>query len=319
MSNPANPRFARLPDGRRLAYLSAGPPDGALVLYLHGAIGSPQHACPELDAVVEELGIRYIMVSRPGFGGSDPLPGRTLLGFAADIAALAEQLGSERFAVVGVSAGGPYALACAHELPERVAVAAVVSSMSPSPGAQLGGGLGLPARAALRVLRRHPRACARAAAAVLEVVRRHPRLVARIMTAGAAPADRRRLDESESRELAAARFLAAAGGGVAGMIDDYLLCSGSWGFQLCDVRVPVQLWHGVQDPLVPVDEALHMATALPRVQTALDPDEGHFFYRRRLREIVAEINSILAPGGDRDMTPSRALTAAGSPAGRGSR
>ena len=76
------------------------------------------------------------------------------------------------------------------------------------------------------------------------------------------------------------------------MIDDYLLCSAPWGFQLCDIRVPVQLWHGVQDTLVPVDEALHMATALPRVQTALDPDEGTSS-TRRLREIV-ESRRVLA-------------------------
>jgi pimeloyl-ACP methyl ester carboxylesterase len=305
MSDCAHPRFARLPDGRRLAYLSAGPPDGALVMYLHGAIGSPQRSCPELDAVVDEFAIRYVMVSRPGFGGSDPLPGRSLRGFAADAAALAEHLGRERFAVVGVSAGGAYALACAHELPERVAVAAVVSSMSPSPRVQLGGGLPLPARAGLGLLRSYPRACGRAAAALLEIVRRQPRLVARVMKAGAPPIDRRQLEESESRELAAARFLAAAGGGVAGMIDDYLLCSDPWGFRLCDVRVPVQLWHGVQDTLVPVDEALHMATALPRVRTALDPDEGHFFYRRRLREIVGEISSVLAPGSGKNVARRR--------------
>jgi pimeloyl-ACP methyl ester carboxylesterase len=318
MSDPANVRFARLLDGRRLAYLSAGPPDGPLVMYLHGAIGAPHRGCPELDAAVDEFGIRYVMVSRPGFGGSDPLPGRTLLGFAADAGALAEHLGRDRFAVVGVSAGGPYALACAHALPERVAVAAVVSSMSPSPKTQLGGGLPLPARTGLRMLRRRPRACARAGGALLEIARRHPRLVARVLTAGAPPAERRQLEEREARERAAERFLAAAGGGIAGMIDDYVLCSGPWGFSLREVRVPVQLWHGVQDPLVPVDEALHMAAALPRVQTALDPDEGHFFYRRRLREIVGDVHRVLTADGAGDVARSRyggAVTAAGSPAG----
>ncbi len=103
--------------------------DGALVVYLHGAIGSPQSVCPELQATVEGLGVRYVMVSRPGFGGSDPVPGRTLASFAGDVAQLADALDRARFAVVGVSAGGPYALACAHELPRRVAVAGVVSCM----------------------------------------------------------------------------------------------------------------------------------------------------------------------------------------------
>src|SRR5436305_7628400 len=124
-----HPRFVCLRDGRRLQFAEAGPRDGSLVLYLHGAIGSPQCGCPELEAVAHQLGIRYVMVSRPGFGDSDPLPGRSLLDFAGDAAQLADQLGHERFAVVGVSAGGPYALACAHELAHRVSVATGVSSM----------------------------------------------------------------------------------------------------------------------------------------------------------------------------------------------
>jgi pimeloyl-ACP methyl ester carboxylesterase len=117
MNAPTDSFAVSLRDGRRLAYRCAGPPDGMLVLYLHGAIGSPQTVCPELEAVVAELGVRYVMVSRPGFGGSDPLAGRTMLRFADDVAQLADALGHERFAVVGVSTGGPYALACAMSYP----------------------------------------------------------------------------------------------------------------------------------------------------------------------------------------------------------
>ena len=303
MSPIPHQRLAPLRDGRWIAYLACGPADGLLVFYLHGAIGSPQQVCPELEAVVDELGVRYVMVSRPGFGESDPLPGRTLTGFAADLAELADQFGSQCFAVVGVSAGGPYALACAHELPDRVQAAAVVSSMSGS-GAHPASGASLPLRAGLRALRRWPRAGASAGDALLGLARAHPRLVEGVMRRGAPPADRRLLVASEAREQAATRFLAAARCGVGGMIDDYGLCAGDWGFALGDISPPVQLWHGVQDPLVPVDEAIHMAAALPNVQAALDPDEGHFFYRRRLREILGELvagSGRLADRPDQDL------------------
>ena len=211
-----------LPDGRRLSYLSVGPGDGALVLYLHGAIGSPQSASAELHAVTDELRIRYVMVGRPGFGGSDPAPGRTLLGFAHDAAALADALGHARFGVVGVSAGGPYALACAHELPARVAAAAVVSSMAP--GACPSAGLPLPARLGLRAVRARPRSCARAADALLRLVRRHrgvaPRPACGRRARRQAPARRGRGGRGWPR----CDFLAAADGGVGGMIEDYLVC-----------------------------------------------------------------------------------------------
>ena len=281
-----------LPDGRQLSYLSVGPDDGALVLYMHGAIGSPQTACAELEALTRELRIRYVMVGRPGFGGSDPAPGRTLLGFADDAAALADALGHARFAVVGVSAGGPYALACAHELPVRVAAAAVVSSMAP--GACPSAGLPLPARLGLRAVRAHPRMCARGADALLGVVRRHPQALARVLRAGAAPADRRLLAEAEAGERAAVRFLTAADGGVAGMIEDYLVCARPWGFEAENVRGLVHLWHGMQDAIVPVDHAMHLAATLPNVQAALHADEGHFFYRRHLREILGDLAAAIA-------------------------
>jgi pimeloyl-ACP methyl ester carboxylesterase len=278
-----------LPDGRRLAYIAHGPEHGPLVIYLHGAVGTPQCVCSELQAAIDDLGMRYVMVSRPGFGASDPQPGRTLLGFADDVAALADHLGRERFAVAGVSAGGPYALACAHALPERVAAAAVVSCMSPDCPPDLAPGISPPLRFGLRLLRRLPRACGWTGDRLLTIARRRPGLVAGTMLLCASPADRRLLRDPEARQLAVASFLAAAAGGVSRMIGDYLLCAGRWGFEPRDVRGHVHLWHGVQDALVPVDQALQMAAALPHVQTALDPDEAHFFYRRRMREILAEL------------------------------
>lgn len=278
-----------LRDGRNLAYVAVGPADGALVLYLHGAIGSPQLVTPELASVAGELGIRYVMVSRPGFGGSDPLRGRTLTGFARDVGELADSLGRRRFAVVGVSAGGPYALACAHELPKRVRVAAVVGGMTE--GGCATGDLPVAARLGLQALRVRPQACVQLGDVALGLARRHPRLVARAIRASAPAAEREAVDDAAASERAAARFLAAAAGGVDAMVDDYLLCHGPWGFAPRDVRGLVQLWHGMQDPLVPVDAALGLVAALPNVQVALDPDEGHFFYRRRLREILARVAS----------------------------
>lgn len=289
MSELVSSGVAPLPDGRRLAYVAVGPADGLLVLYLHGAIGSPQEVTGELQAVMCELAIRYVMVSRPGFGGSDRAPGRTLLDFADDAGALACHLGHERFAVAGVSAGGPYALACAHSLPQRVVAAAVVSGTAQ--GAWCPEGLPPAARIGLRVVRGRPRTCEHAGDALLDAVRRHPRLVARV-----------------TRGRPAARFLAAAGGGVGGMIDDHLVTARPWGFGADRVPGLVQVWHGAQDGIVPVDEAMLLAATLPHARLAVDPGEGHFFYRRRLREILGDLAAAAAA--------ATATAAADAPAAR---
>src|ERR1700742_3591592 len=101
-------RAVELPDGRTLAYIEAGRSDGFPVLYLHGAIGSPLSGDAELMRIIDERGLRLMLVQRPGFGGSEQKRGRTLLDFADDVAAFADALRLERYAIVGVSAGGPY-------------------------------------------------------------------------------------------------------------------------------------------------------------------------------------------------------------------
>jgi pimeloyl-ACP methyl ester carboxylesterase len=281
--------FVTLRDGRRLGYAATGPERGFPIFYFHGAIGSPLRRSAALDAVIDDLGVRYVMVSRPGFGASDRKPGRAIVDFARDVDELADQLGFGRFAVVGVSAGGPYALACARELPDRITAAATVSSLSPlCPPAEVPG-LAARMRWALKALAHAPGAATRVGDVAVHLIERHPAILLRLMTAGAAGADRQLLDEPENCDNATAGFLAAAHNGVGGLVDDYLLCTKPWGFAPETVYADVHLWHGMQDALVPVEHALQLAVALPNCRPALDPDEGHFFFRRRLPEVLGAL------------------------------
>ena len=186
-----------LPDGRRLAWSSGGARSGVPVIYLHGAIGTPVRRTPELDALIAALGIHYIAVSRPGFGRSDPCPGRRIADFPADLEQLADRLGLGRFAVVGVSAGGPYALACARALPERAIATAAVSSLSPLCAPHAGPWMPVHLRLALRALVRRPDLVARSSVRVMKLLERHPRALGRLATLGATPADRRLLAGGE--------------------------------------------------------------------------------------------------------------------------
>ena len=115
-----------MPDGRRLAYTEWGLPDGKPVLCFHGTPGS-RLWCPDEEAT-SAARVRLIMPDRPGIGRSDPLEGRTLADWPKDVEALADALQISSFAVVGVSAGGPYAAACAALIPGRLSGVALVSS-----------------------------------------------------------------------------------------------------------------------------------------------------------------------------------------------
>jgi pimeloyl-ACP methyl ester carboxylesterase len=119
-----------LPDGRRLGFAEYGVPDGRPLMFFHGTPGArlmTRFAHP--DAV--RHGIRIIAPERPGYGLSDFQPGRTLGAWADDVAALADGLRRERFAIAGVSRGGPYVAACAHRMRPRVPIAGIVSGVGP--------------------------------------------------------------------------------------------------------------------------------------------------------------------------------------------
>jgi len=220
------------------------------VLYCHGAIGSPRWRTPALDRLTERLSIRYLMVNRPGFAGSDPSPGRSVADFARDAGELMSRLGYRRFSVVGVSAGAPYALACGWALAERVVGLAAVSPLGPPDG-----------RGACRGVRYRvplvPFGSSRAGSALaggfLRAVGLH----------GGTP--------------------------TAAMIDDYLVCRRDWGFDPAEVQAPVTLWHGGADRLVPLAHARALAAAIPGCTARVAPGGGHFFYSRSLAEIIGSL------------------------------
>jgi len=117
--------------GRELEVVALGPRDGRPVFYAHGAGGTPLRACPEALAAVERSGVRLLCLSRPGFGGSGQQPGRRLTDHPADVARVADALGLERFALLGVSAGGAHAAACARALGPRVVATALSACCVP--------------------------------------------------------------------------------------------------------------------------------------------------------------------------------------------
>lgn len=278
-----------LRDGRRLAFTQTGPADGIPVVYCHGAIGTPVEATVDLLRIARDVGVRYIAPSRPGVGGSDPQPGRRVTDFADDIAALADALALERFSLVGVSAGAPYALAIAGQLGSRVPRVALCSALAPFCPPHRTPGLRRRIRLPLALVAAAPRLVSGVGDCVLPVLARHPQLIARVIAAHAAPSERGRLAGAEERSAASRCFLDASAAGVSGLVADFLTYAHGWGFDPRAVEAEVHLWHGGSDPLVPVEHALQLAAQLRDCRVFIDPDEGHHFFRSGLEQILATL------------------------------
>ena len=278
----------RLDDGRTLHAYDTRPsrPDDeasaspVAIFWLHGSpnIGAP----PEpLFAAAEANGLRWISYDRPGYGGSSPHDGRTTASAASDVAAIADALGTRRFAVLGHSGGGPHALACAALLPERVIAAASVSAPAPMTAEGLDWFAGWsPGIAAENRAATGGRAALRAHWAHAEPEK---------MDAFFIDADLAALETGWS--WLAGVTAQAIEQGDEGMLEDTLAAAQPWGFRPEDIRVPVLILHGDGDRMVPCAHGRWLAAHCPTAELRMIPEAGHITVLDRAPDALAWIGA----------------------------
>ncbi|MGH8616577.1 MAG: alpha/beta fold hydrolase [Burkholderiales bacterium] len=265
----------RLPGGRTLGWSEYGAPAGQPLFYCHGFPGSRLEA-GRLDDDARTRGLRVIAPDRPGYGASAFQPGRRLTDWPADVAALADHLGLKRFAVLGISGGGPYALAIAHALPDRLDGCGIVCGLGPTVPASTRH-MGLVARAGFALGRHAPWLVHLLYGKLLGgLLRRYPGQVFSLLNANAHAVDRAAiaLPDLHASVLASVREAFRQGG--RGAAYDLVLYSNDWGFRLQDIVTRIELWHGESDATVPPAFGRAIAAAVPGCRARFFPDEGHF-------------------------------------------
>jgi pimeloyl-ACP methyl ester carboxylesterase len=277
-----------LPDGRKLGFAEYGPSAGRPVLYFHGWPSSRLEA-EAVANVVEEFHLRVIAPDRPGYGWSDFQPGRRLIDWPTDVSALVDHFGLRHFAVLGVSGGGPYAAACAALLPKRISQLVLVCTLAPLDLFQNTHGLPLSSRCFVLLARTLPSFASLLAALVLRRLRRENELLFPTQLEHALPdADKKSLADPRLLNALTKGSSQAFRMGCRGPAWDGCLYARPWGFRLQDIKLPVQLWHGERDIIVPASMGHRCASALPNCKATFCPDDGHFSLPfARIREIVA--------------------------------
>lgn len=267
-------RWIRLADGRRLGFAEYGDPEGVPVLMFHGLPGSRLSyagaGAPDRDG----RRLRAIAPDRPGIGLSDFQPDRTLLSWPADVAALADALGIDRFAVLGGSAGGVYALACAFALPERVKRAVLINTPAPMAWRGVWRGHPLFSRLAWHGIGHLP-GLPRFVAGVQRQAALRGRMLVRLLGHRMARADRALLAEQAISDQLVRHFKEAYRQGAAGVAYDLRLVARPWGFRPQDIAVAVDLWQGLSDQTVPPAMGRALAAALPHCDARFVAGEGH--------------------------------------------
>jgi len=276
----------RLPDGRMLAYAECGDPQGVPVFFFHG-VPSSRLLHPD-GGIAASLGARLITVDRPGFGGSDFYAGRQVLDWPDDVSALADSLGLDRYAVAGISGGGPYAAACAFKIPQRLTGAAMVSSFGPVeiPGAVEG--MPRERRLVVNLIHRAPWAV-RPLLWAFRHPSRNPERFYKQYTSHNSASDREIIDHPAVRSMLIASYGESTRQGVRGLALELILLTRPWGFGLGEIETPVDIWHGDEDRSTPLVMAQAMAAAIPHSRATYLPGEGHFLLVRHWKEILQGI------------------------------
>lgn len=274
----AEPQTVELADGRRLGYADVGDPDGTPLVLNHGFPNSRVFAAV-FDDVGQRLGVRILAPERPGIGVSDPLPGRTLADWASDVSQLLDALDLQSAPVLGVSAGGPYALACAAELPKRVSRVGAICPIGPHASLRFRKrlpfllGTYLPTTWKLAAWKRRRKALSDPASFLDS-------------KAAEAPEPDRDLWRGEFGHALLLGTLEGSRNGLGGYKEEAKVLCARWDVDLGGISAPVVLRHGEADQIVPVEMGRAIADAVCDADVAFPPDLGHLAVIEETKEAV---------------------------------
>lgn len=262
-----------LRDGRTIGYAQYGDPSGKPVFFFHGGAGSRL----EHPADVCAIGARLICTDRPGHGLSDFQPDRKLLDWPDDVAQLANHLGINRFYVLGWSAGGPHALACAYQLPERVLAGAVAAGLGPMNRPAATKGFVFPGQAFIFAAQNFPWLIGLFRRTARNTVWGDTEEAKQQLLSSIPDDDKERMLQSGNLDMWFADVREGYRQGWQGVARDDIVIMQDWGFDIADIRVRVDIWHGEQDRNVPLLSSEHMRDRIPNNRATFLPGEGHFF------------------------------------------
>ena len=263
-----NPHGVRLPDGRQLSYGVVGPADGDPVVAFHG-VPSGRLGAAVLAATAHERGIRLLAPERPGVGESDPDPDRTLSDWPGDVTALLDALDVDEAPVVGISGGGPYALACGAVAPDRFPRVAVCCGVGPIAA------VGRRERLLFSAARYAPRLIGGFLGMEVLAARYAPERTIERRVAASAPEDETVWRGPVGQLLLASTPAAVEHHGTGAFVRDLQLYAGDWGFDLGAIDVPVGLWYGRADRTIPEAMGRYLLDAIPTANGHFYAGQGH--------------------------------------------
>lgn len=276
----------RRSDGSVIAVEVVGDQDAPPVLFCHGLADSRLSA-GWFGHAAAELGLRLVAADRPGTGGSDPHRLSRVADWVEDAALVLDSLRVDAAELLGVSAGGPFAAACAAMMPARVRSLTLVSPLGPPEWPTDGMAPGQ--RRSLALARQAPRFGGWFLGRLGVLARRWPQLYFRLAATAMPGIDSRALRRPSARGSFIANYAEAFRRGSGGVAQDLRLLSLPWGFDLGSIKVPTLIRHGDADTTVPIQHARLYAEAIPGAQLQIHRGHGHFSILDGAQQLLAPL------------------------------
>jgi pimeloyl-ACP methyl ester carboxylesterase len=263
---------------RRLGIAEFGTPKGRAVFWLHGTPGARRQIPEAARVAAAECNVRLIGVDRPGVGASTPHLYRRVLDFARDMRTVMDSLGIDQAGLIGLSGGGPYTLACAYAMRDRIPAAVVLGGVAPSTGPEAASGSIVALARQFQIpltLLRNP--IAFAISTTVRTLRPVGDPALRLYGWLSPEGDRRVLSRPEAKAMFLDDLFTGSRPGLKAPVFDAILFGRDWGFSVADVRTPVHWWHGDADHIIPLRHGEHMVSLLPNAKLHVFKGESHLF------------------------------------------
>jgi pimeloyl-ACP methyl ester carboxylesterase len=277
----------KMSDGTSIGYAEYGDPHGTPVLYFHGCPSSRlEGELLDIGGFALKSNLRIVVPDRPGIGRSDYKP-YTIVGWPDMMIEFVDKLGIDMFSVIGTSSGGKYAVACAWKIPHRLTSVHVISSESPTdlPGAYKT--LGKIDKIIYTIAGNAPWLLH----LILWKIRQGTRISSSRMINQLLKSEpgKGAFTTPEVRSIYEKMFKEAFHQGQRGVALDLMLEAKPWGFSLYETRIPVFVWHGEADKLVPVEQGRIMANAIPTAHARFFQNEGHTLIINQIELLIKSV------------------------------
>ena len=267
-----------LKDGRSLGYHFYGDNNGFPVLAFHGTPGSRLWFKDD-DPISQDLGVKLITIDRPGYGLSDRFNNNTIRHTAEDIKELIDYFGLETYSILGVSGGGPFALGLACTSDNRLYKCGLIASMSELINRKPPKGMCRPNRMAIHLSRYFPWLVKYNYRQQKHMIENDPELYKKEMTRFVnhlSPSDREIIKRPEFQESNIIQMREAFRNNHGEAVDELRMLCGAWNLSWGNIKSPVEVWHGEDDTLSPIEGIKQMISKIPIKNVHFLPDKGHF-------------------------------------------